>query len=289
MARLIFLVMAMALVACDAAVGDAPMVAHPAYWIARGSKGTAFILSSVHVLGPNVAWRNTVIDDAAERAETYVFEVPNGKAEDEETLRFVIKYGRLPKGQTLQGLLSPVAQKDYAVACTLAGLQTASLDKARPWLAAVLLTVHYMNLRHLTSVNTPDDAYYAEAAQKGKNLVYFDTTRDQLEFVSRYDQVEVLSAMLGNFAKQPERIDYLIATWSDGDTATMAKLIDRAFQDDPEGAKIFAERNREWATRLEHLLDTGGSYFVVVGIAHLVGPSGLPAILRADGYNIKGP
>jgi hypothetical protein len=271
---------------------DAPLAAHPAYWIVHGKTGTAFILGSVHVLGLDVAWRNAEIDDAAERADTYVFEVPNGKTEDEEMLNFVIKNGRLPKGQTLQAQLSPVAQRDYATACRLAGIQTTSLDKSRPWLAAVLLTLHYMNQRHVTSANTPDDIYYAAATQKKKTLLYFDTTRDQLEFVARYDEVEGISgfsSMLGDFSRQPERIDALLTTWRDGDTAKMAKLIDHSFQDDPAGAKIFAQRNKDWAIQLERFLDAGGNYFVVVGIAHLVGPSGVPAELRAGGYVVQGP
>jgi uncharacterized protein YbaP (TraB family) len=244
------------------------------------------------VLQPNVAWRDPVIDAAAERADTYVFEVPNGKKEDDDTLRFVIERGRLPKGQTLQALLSPAARKDYAAACTLAGMQTTSLARARPWLAAVLLTVNYMSQRHLNSANTPDDAYYAGAMRDNKRLVFLDTTREQLEFVARYDEtagVSGFSAMLGDFVNQPERIDNLITTWSTGNTTKMAKLIDDMFRDDPEGAKIFMEHNKDWAKQLERLLDAGGTYFVVVGIAHLVGPGGVPAMLRADGYIVQGP
>jgi len=269
-----------------------PVVAHPAYWTVQGKSGSAFILSSVHVLQPNVEWKDPAIDAAAERADTYVFEVPNGKEEDDATLRFVIEHGRLPKGQTLQALLSPSAQKDYAAACTLAGVQTNSLQKARPWLAAVLLTLNYMSQRHLNSANTPDDAYYAAGMRGNKKLVYLDTTREQLEFVARYDEIEGISgfsAMLGDFANQPKHIDNLIATWSAGDTAKMAKLIDAMFRDDPGGAKIFMEHNKDWAKQLERLLDAGGDYFVVVGVAHLVGPGGVPAMLRADGYSVQGP
>ena len=291
MGRLAFLVVAYALTAFSANADNAT-VAHPAYWTVQGKSGSAFILSSVHVLPPNIVWRSPEIDAAAERADTYVFEVPNGKKEDDEMVRFVLEHGRLPRGQTLQGLLSPTAQKDYVAACTLAGMPATQLARARPWLAAVLLTLNYMSQRHLNSANTPDDAYYAAATSHGKKLAFFDTTREQLEFVARYDEIEGVSgftALLGNFANQPERIDNLISTWSAGDTTRMAKLIDDSFADDPEGAKIFAERNKDWAMQLARLLDAGGNYFVVVGIAHLVGVHGVPAVLRANGYTVHGP
>ena len=292
MGRFFFLIAAFAFVAFGATAYDAPPVSHPAHWTAQGKKGTAFILSSVHLLGPNVAWRDAEIDAAAERADTFVFEVPNGKAEDEEMLRFVIENGRLPRGQTLRAQLSPAAQNDYAAACSLAGVDTKSFDKMRPWLAAVLLTLNYMSQRHMTSTNTPDDIYYAQAIQEKKGLAYLDTTRDQLTFVARFDETEGIagfSALLADFAKQPERVDALIGTWRDGDTTKMAQLVDRSLRDDPEGARIFAQRNKDWALHLERLLDSGGNYFVVVGIAHLVGPNGVPALLRADGYTVQGP
>jgi uncharacterized protein YbaP (TraB family) len=95
--------------------------------------------------------------------------------------------------------------------------------------------------------------------------------------------------MLGDFPGQPAREDALIAAWSAGDLPRLTAFIDAAFKPDPEGARLFAEHNRVWTTQLESLLNSGGNYFVVVGVAHLVGPSGVPSLLRADGYKVDGP
>jgi uncharacterized protein YbaP (TraB family) len=37
------------------------------------------------------------------------------------------------------------------------------------------------------------------------------------------------------------------------------------------------------------MLGESRSFFVTVGAAHLAGPDGVPALLRADGYDVEGP
>ena len=45
-----------------------------------------------------------------------------------------------------------------------------------------------------------------------------------------------------------------------------------------------------YAQRIESLARTGhGLIFVVVGAGHLIGPDGVPALLRRDGLEVKGP
>jgi uncharacterized protein YbaP (TraB family) len=286
------LILVAALAPGTASADDAKIVAHPALWTIHGAVGTAYLLGSVHALPPNVSWRSNEIDSAAKAADTYIFEVPNGQAEVDEATRYIRERGRLPEGKTLHDMLSTSAHRDYAAACALAGMDESSLDDKRPWLAAIVLTVAYMKQRHLTSTNSPDDAYFETALRDGKALRYLDTTHQQLEFLSRYDQtkgVDGFSAMLGDFARQPEREDALISAWASGNLASMSNLIERSFENDPEDVRLIAERNRVWASKLEDLLSNNHSYFVVVGIAHLVGKAGVPALLRADKLRVEGP
>jgi len=266
--------------------------AHPAFWKVHGSAGTAFVLGSVHVLPPNVMWQRPEIDEAAKKSGTFVFEVSNDPDDIAEATRFIRKRGLLPSGTALHDLLTPVAQKDYAAACALAGMKATALDDKRPWLAAIVLTVSYLNQRNVTYLNTPDETYLDEAKRSGKNLLTLDTTRDQLEFLARFDEtmgINGFSAMLGDFTGQPKREDKLIETWGSGDVDAMAALIGSGFKNDPKGAQLFAAHNQVWARELEDLLKQDRNYFVVVGIAHLVGPTGVPAILRADGLKVDGP
>jgi hypothetical protein len=292
MGRLSAFAVAAIFVVCGAQALAAPVVAHPAYWTVHGKKGSLFILSSIHALPKEISWSNREIETALSRSDTFVFEAANDKKAEEDATKFVLERGFLPSGEKIEDKLTPVARKDYLAACALAGMEAPSLDNKRLWVAAVLLTVKYMNKRGLTSDNTPDEIYLDNAQKSGRPVRYLDTTWEQMIFLSRYDEtmgIEGFSAMLGDFTKQPEREDALIAAWSQGDTAKLAALIADAFKPDPEGARIFARHNREWAMQLEDMLESGRNYFVVVGVAHLVGPEGVPALLRADGYSIDGP
>ena len=62
-------------------------------------------------------------------------------------------------------------------------------------------------------------------------------------------------------------------------------VMEQVFGRDPTGTML-APRNRRWLPKLEAYL-AGGGAFVAVGIGHLVGPEGLPALLAADGYRVE--
>jgi uncharacterized protein YbaP (TraB family) len=50
---------------------------------------------------------------------------------------------------------------------------------------------------------------------------------------------------------------------------------------------MLVDRNRDWLPKLEALFARRGRAFVVVGAAHLIGPDGLLAMLRARGYTVE--
>jgi uncharacterized protein YbaP (TraB family) len=57
----------------------------------------------------------------------------------------------------------------------------------------------------------------------------------------------------------------------------------------PDEQKLLNERNQDWARQIQGMLDEKRTFFVTVGIAHLVGPQGVPALLRAKGITVDGP
>jgi hypothetical protein len=52
---------------------------------------------------------------------------------------------------------------------------------------------------------------------------------------------------------------------------------------------LIRQRNLNWAQTLRKRMAGRGTTLVVVGVGHLIGPDGLPALLRAQGFAVEGP
>jgi uncharacterized protein YbaP (TraB family) len=51
--------------------------------------------------------------------------------------------------------------------------------------------------------------------------------------------------------------------------------------------RLLVDRNRNWLPKIEALFARRGRALVVVGAAHLVGPDGVVAMLKAKGYTVE--
>jgi uncharacterized protein YbaP (TraB family) len=83
-------------------------------------------------------------------------------------------------------------------------------------------------------------------------------------------------------------ITSLTRSWKAGDADAVERVVLQELKRDPVMyQRLLVERNRNWMPKIEALSARPGSAFVVVGAAHLVGPDGLLAMLRARGYRIE--
>ena len=57
----------------------------------------------------------------------------------------------------------------------------------------------------------------------------------------------------------------------------------------PDEQALLDQRNRDWTRQIQAMLGENKTFFVAVGMAHLVGANGVPALLRAQGIKVDGP
>ncbi len=277
----------------SAQVQLATIQARPALWVIHSKTSTVYLFGSIHLLPANVNWHTPQIDRALESADIFYFEAPLDDAGKAEVAKFVREYGSLPAGTTLRSLLNKTMLADYERALAKAHVPPEALDAERPWLAALALDVAYLEQMHYVVADGVDQQIYAFATAHGKTVRAFETPGQQLSLFMPKDQKLELAEFdleMKDLQTEQETIGAMVDAWGAGDANTVGRLMIKDMEKEPEAKKLLIDdRNRNWIKDFDAMLAGSGTYFVTVGTGHLVGPKGVPALLRAKGYSVEGP
>jgi len=81
-----------------------------------------------------------------------------------------------------------------------------------------------------------------------------------------------------------EVVEDMMGTWKSGNVDMLEELIIDVVREDeklkPLFYKLFDNRNNDMTRKVAAMLDSGGTWFVVVGAGHLVGKTGIVRQLR---------
>lgn len=271
-----------------------PVRAHPALWTVHGSKGTAYLLGSIHVLPPEMQWHTPEIDKALGAADVFVFEIPMDASQQAAIQEFIKQNGFLPPGMALPSLLNEQARRDYAAVLRITHVAPEQLNAMRPWLALLMLNMGAVTQQHLSPALGLDRQIYAYALKKpAVSFRAFETPAEQLKLLMPEDrtlEVEEFDSGLKEMLSERLSAKNLIDAWARGDVKRLNTLMNSGFEDNPKAEKIlFEDRNKAWVQKLEAMLNEDHVFFVTVGAGHLAGPNGVPTLMRQDGYKVDGP
>jgi uncharacterized protein YbaP (TraB family) len=192
---------------------------------------------------------------------------------DPEQLR---ERARLPRGKGLDALLPAGDWWDLRDA--LRGVVAEDvLARARPWFA----------MTQLTSVMAPSprltmDVALAQRARERKIPVdALETWEQQLTALDAAVTLADLQQAIHERKTMRCSIERLLTAYAAGDLDAMGQLLGVA-----QSETLLAARNRRWLPALERYLAARGA-FVAVGVSHLAGAQGLPAMLARAGYTVE--
>jgi uncharacterized protein YbaP (TraB family) len=78
-----------------------------------------------------------------------------------------------------------------------------------------------------------------------------------------------------------------VGAWRTGDQKSLTDTLALLAEADPAGYDaLIVKRNQAWLPVIEKALGEKGTIFVTAGATHLIGPDGLVARLRGDGYSV---
>lgn len=272
--------------------------AKPPVWTVHGPGATITLFGSVHILPQGADWRPEALTQALAEADELWFETPIDDAAVLDVSRQALAQGLLPGGGDLADLLSDRGKARLRRAETSLHLPGPALERLRPWLAE--LTIGEADYaREGATADQGVERQLANAAPQAARHA-FETGAQQIAlFVGQPEPVQVasLEGTLRELEDDPGQPLRLIDAWLRGDIRGLEKEgLDELRHESPQMFKaLLTDRNATWLAVLSQRLNnppTDGRparIVVVVGVGHLVGPGGVPALLRARGFRVDGP
>ncbi len=286
--RAIFLTLVCALLCAPAC-----SLARPPLWIAHGARSTVVLFGSVHLLPAGLDWEPQRLAEALSRADQVWFELPLDAATQMETERAAIARGSLPAGERLSDLLTTDQQARLARVAATLGVALDRLQILRPWLAEMTLSLA-ADERTGAMASQGVERRIGALAPASARREALETADQQINFLAGAaapDQIASLDETLQEIEERPAAYSQEVAEWMAGD---LAGLTAEALEPLRKAApaiydRLITQRNRRWAGAVNRRLDQPGVTVVIVGMGHLLGPGGVPALLRDRGIRVDGP
>ena len=257
-----------------AACGRPAVEAHPPLFRVSDGDTTIWLLGTIHLLPPEVRWRDAAVSRAIDGADALVVE----SAPDDR-----VDFAALATARGLAPLAARVAPGNRAAldrAMAAAGLKAGALDGQKTWAAATSLATGEAVAAGATADAGVEAGLWRAFA--GRTRSAFHRAADQVRQLDALPPA-LQDALLAQALDPREGYRTTLDAWTRGDLDALDPTRDGA----PLAARLVEEPNRRWANWIAARMGKPGSVLVAVGAGHFAGPYALQAMLRARGYRVE--
>jgi len=260
-------------------------------WKATGKGGVIYLIGSIHVMTPDFYPLNPALEAAFKDADLLVEEVDLAEMLDPSAQMRILSRGMLPGDQSLDKLLSPATLALVRKATGDLGAAGGPLMRFKPWMLAVALQGLELQKAGFDPELGLDKHFYDQAKEAGKAVEGLETADDQISVfdgMTMEQQDRMLAQTLKELQTELASVGKLADAWKTGDVLTVERIVQAELKAEPMiYQRLLVDRNKNWMPRIEALFGRRGRALVVVGAAHLVGPDGVVAMLKAKGYTLE--
>jgi uncharacterized protein YbaP (TraB family) len=265
----------------------------PPVWTVHNHDSTVTLFGSVHLLPEGLAWRPPALDQALAGADQVWFETPMDPAGRAAASQAAQAHAFLPQGQSLLHMLSSEDRARLDKAAAMLGVASLQFDRLQPWYADLAISAAvYEKVGAKQAEGVEEQLWAAVPPTVVKHE--FETPEEQIGFFADAalpDQVASLEQTLKEAATAEHDYQVLLKAWLDGDIKTLDREVVRPMRKASPSlyATLVQKRNARWVEDIVARMQAPGHTVIIVGMGHLIGPDGLPARLRALGYEVEGP
>jgi len=261
-----------------------------AWKVTKGS-GVVYLVGSIHVLTPDFYPLDPALEAAFKDSDLLVEEVDMAEMLDPAAQLRVLSRGMLPADQSLEKLISPATLALVKKATGDLGAAGGPLMRFKPWMLAIALQGLELQKAGYDPELGLDKHFYDLAKGAGKSVQGLETADYQISVfdgMTMEQQDRMLAQTLKELETELASVGKLADAWKSGDVPTVERIVQSELKAEPQMyQRLLVDRNKAWLPKIEALFNRSSRSLVVVGAAHLVGPDGLVAMLKAKGYTVE--
>jgi uncharacterized protein YbaP (TraB family) len=256
--------------------------------------GRAWLLGSVHAGSPDLEF-DPAVESAFAASEALVIEADITASQKGDGFGFVqrlLAMATLPEGETLDQLLPPPTWERLGSFLRERGQPVEPMRRFEPWLVMTMVTSYLFAEAGLPAEGGVDLRFVARA-EGHLPIVALETPEFQLSLLDALPidvQARMLTEVLDHQSATAAHSAKLFEAWRAGDLDVIEAEVLGPGRSDPKlrdfHDRVYLERNRAMAARIDELLREEKTWFVVVGAGHMVGDEGIPTLLERRGHRV---
>lgn len=268
---------------------------HGALFRIQDARHTLYLFGTIHVGTDNFYPLAPTVMQALSQAPAIALEIDPHNIPVMQTA--VQQYGFYPAGKTYLTELPPPLLAQTQKSLAKYHVAPDAFARFRPWMLASLLTIQEFDSKGYRS-ELAVDSYLADLMQKhNKPIIELEGAATQLALFGALSEPQQ-NMLLADTIKElddPDSAAKVVALaefWRSGNLSGLQGLLDEMASDQSFVGRFTKEvlldqRNPPLADSLATLLKKQDGIFAAIGILHLVGPTGVPTLLKQLGYKVE--
>ena len=265
----------------------------PAFWqlTSHDKQVTTYLLGSMHFGVEEFYPLPQEVLQAFHNSSNLVVEVDVTHLDPQESFNQIQHLVQLEPGKDLLSMLGSETLNSLNEICDRYGVPLEQLKGYRPWFVAVALANIQMKRLGFNEYQGVD-RYFLDRSSSHK-VIELETMESQLGLfneITLEEQIYFLKQTMDQFENSGEYLKLLSQAWVSGDAGALEKLIVRSMEEEPKLQRLyqllFVYRNRIMAEKISAMVNKKQQAFIVVGVGHLVGETGLIEQLK-NNYEVK--
>lgn len=261
----------------------------PLLWSVQRSDlpGRAFLLGSIHLSRPGAITFPPALVSILEAADAVAVEANIEGSMLSQMFSFMRHGASLTP---LSRRIGPELNRQLNDRLDAIGAGRGAFEFFMPWVASQVLVVMELQESGFEADEGVDKRIIVEAKRRGAELRYMETVEDQLRLFSQTpvpEQINGLKEILSvSSTVTIAQVDALLDLYVAGDFYGLEELLLSETSTSSTDKAIFQDRNLRFADAVERYLQVDEVVLVVAGAGHMMGPTGMPKLLRERGYAV---